>query len=168
MSWGLFLHVWDWILICFDCAGCKLWCWRAVWTSLWLRKGTLTKVICDSVVEMVWQHIIAHYSWLFLQKDEPDAFKELGTGNRIATWLFYVSKFFLNPSNDQGLIVKRLSNEHFFKRMHNFCHIMCWGFKKRSCHFFKYVMGITLSYYHTETYLNICKPDKVGALFVLA
>lgn len=25
------------------------------------------------------------------QKDEPDAFKELGTGNRIATWLFYVS-----------------------------------------------------------------------------
>lgn len=26
------------------------------------------------------------------QKDEPDAFKELGTGNRIATWLFYVSK----------------------------------------------------------------------------
>lgn len=27
------------------------------------------------------------------QKDEPDAFKELGTGNRIATWLFYVSTF---------------------------------------------------------------------------
>lgn len=27
------------------------------------------------------------------QKDEPDAFKELGTGNRIATWLFYVSIF---------------------------------------------------------------------------
>ena len=27
----------------------------------------------------------------YLQKDEPDAFKELGTGNRIATWLFYVS-----------------------------------------------------------------------------
>lgn len=26
-----------------------------------------------------------------VQKDEPDAFKELGTGNRIATWLFYVS-----------------------------------------------------------------------------
>uniref|UniRef100_A0A2K6LGT2 Prolyl 4-hydroxylase subunit alpha 1 n=1 Tax=Rhinopithecus bieti TaxID=61621 RepID=A0A2K6LGT2_RHIBE len=26
-----------------------------------------------------------------LQKDEPDAFKELGTGNRIATWLFYMS-----------------------------------------------------------------------------
>ena len=25
------------------------------------------------------------------QKDEPDAFKELGTGNRVATWLFYVS-----------------------------------------------------------------------------
>ncbi|XP_074531988.1 prolyl 4-hydroxylase subunit alpha-1b isoform X1 [Halichoeres trimaculatus] len=25
------------------------------------------------------------------QKDEPDAFKELGTGNRIATWLFYMS-----------------------------------------------------------------------------
>uniref|UniRef100_A0A8C0BPW4 Prolyl 4-hydroxylase subunit alpha-1 n=1 Tax=Buteo japonicus TaxID=224669 RepID=A0A8C0BPW4_9AVES len=24
-------------------------------------------------------------------KDEPDAFKELGTGNRIATWLFYMS-----------------------------------------------------------------------------
>lgn len=30
---------------------------------------------------------------LFPQKDEPDAFKELGTGNRIATWLFYVSIF---------------------------------------------------------------------------
>lgn len=34
-------------------------------------------------------------SWSFvflaLQKDEPDAFKELGTGNRIATWLFYMS-----------------------------------------------------------------------------
>lgn len=29
------------------------------------------------------------------QKDEPDAFKELGTGNRIATWLFYVSDKFL-------------------------------------------------------------------------
>uniref|UniRef100_A0A3B5A3K6 Prolyl 4-hydroxylase subunit alpha-1 n=1 Tax=Stegastes partitus TaxID=144197 RepID=A0A3B5A3K6_9TELE len=26
-----------------------------------------------------------------VQKDEPDAFKELGTGNRIATWLFYMS-----------------------------------------------------------------------------
>uniref|UniRef100_A0A8C8HQR9 procollagen-proline 4-dioxygenase n=1 Tax=Oncorhynchus tshawytscha TaxID=74940 RepID=A0A8C8HQR9_ONCTS len=26
-----------------------------------------------------------------LQKDEPDAFKELGTGNRIATWLIYMS-----------------------------------------------------------------------------
>lgn len=26
-----------------------------------------------------------------VQKDEPDAFKELGTGNRIATCLFYVS-----------------------------------------------------------------------------
>lgn len=25
------------------------------------------------------------------QKDEPDAFKELGTGNRVATWLFYMS-----------------------------------------------------------------------------
>ncbi|XP_010578208.1 PREDICTED: prolyl 4-hydroxylase subunit alpha-1 isoform X6 [Haliaeetus leucocephalus] len=25
------------------------------------------------------------------RKDEPDAFKELGTGNRIATWLFYMS-----------------------------------------------------------------------------
>ncbi|XP_059706966.1 prolyl 4-hydroxylase subunit alpha-1 isoform X2 [Haemorhous mexicanus] len=25
----------------------------------------------------------------FARKDEPDAFKELGTGNRIATWLFY-------------------------------------------------------------------------------
>lgn len=32
---------------------------------------------------------------LSLQKDEPDAFKELGTGNRIATWLFYVSQLFL-------------------------------------------------------------------------
>lgn len=30
------------------------------------------------------------------QKDEPDAFKELGTGNRIATWLFYVSTFVTN------------------------------------------------------------------------
>ncbi len=29
------------------------------------------------------------------QKDEPDAFKELGTGNRIATWLFYVSQLSL-------------------------------------------------------------------------
>uniref|UniRef100_A0A4W5MCG8 procollagen-proline 4-dioxygenase n=1 Tax=Hucho hucho TaxID=62062 RepID=A0A4W5MCG8_9TELE len=27
----------------------------------------------------------------FGRKDEPDAFKELGTGNRIATWLIYVS-----------------------------------------------------------------------------
>uniref|UniRef100_A0A2K6AU52 Prolyl 4-hydroxylase subunit alpha-1 n=1 Tax=Macaca nemestrina TaxID=9545 RepID=A0A2K6AU52_MACNE len=27
----------------------------------------------------------------FARKDEPDAFKELGTGNRIATWLFYMS-----------------------------------------------------------------------------
>lgn len=43
-----------------------------------------------------------HYNccWVFLQKDEPDAFKELGTGNRIATWLFYVSKFFLNTSDE--------------------------------------------------------------------
>lgn len=31
----------------------------------------------------------------YSQKDEPDAFKELGTGNRIATWLFYVSDIFL-------------------------------------------------------------------------
>ncbi|XP_027023756.1 prolyl 4-hydroxylase subunit alpha-1a isoform X2 [Tachysurus fulvidraco] len=30
-----------------------------------------------------------HYD--FGRKDEPDAFKELGTGNRIATWLFYMS-----------------------------------------------------------------------------
>lgn len=28
--------------------------------------------------------------WIF-QKDEPDAFEGLGTGNRIATWLLYVS-----------------------------------------------------------------------------
>ncbi|XP_076981056.1 prolyl 4-hydroxylase subunit alpha-1 isoform X1 [Tamandua tetradactyla] len=27
----------------------------------------------------------------FARKEEPDAFKELGTGNRIATWLFYMS-----------------------------------------------------------------------------
>ncbi|XP_006006516.1 prolyl 4-hydroxylase subunit alpha-1 isoform X3 [Latimeria chalumnae] len=27
----------------------------------------------------------------FGRKDEPDAFKELGTGNRMATWLFYMS-----------------------------------------------------------------------------
>ncbi|KAG5855382.1 hypothetical protein ANANG_G00048490 [Anguilla anguilla] len=27
----------------------------------------------------------------FGRKDEPDAFKDLGTGNRIATWLFYMS-----------------------------------------------------------------------------
>uniref|UniRef100_A0A672RS00 Prolyl 4-hydroxylase subunit alpha-1 n=2 Tax=Sinocyclocheilus grahami TaxID=75366 RepID=A0A672RS00_SINGR len=27
----------------------------------------------------------------FGRKDEPDAFKELGTGNRIATWLIYMS-----------------------------------------------------------------------------
>uniref|UniRef100_A0A6Q2XHN7 Prolyl 4-hydroxylase subunit alpha-1 n=1 Tax=Esox lucius TaxID=8010 RepID=A0A6Q2XHN7_ESOLU len=27
----------------------------------------------------------------FGRKDEPDAFKELGTGNRVATWLFYMS-----------------------------------------------------------------------------
>ncbi|XP_048194964.1 prolyl 4-hydroxylase subunit alpha-1 isoform X4 [Perognathus longimembris pacificus] len=27
----------------------------------------------------------------FARKDEPDAFRELGTGNRIATWLFYMS-----------------------------------------------------------------------------
>lgn len=33
-----------------------------------------------------------------LQKDEPDAFKELGTGNRIATWLFYVSLLLLESS----------------------------------------------------------------------
>ena len=31
------------------------------------------------------------YSLFCPQKDEPDAFRELGTGNRIATWLFYVS-----------------------------------------------------------------------------
>ncbi|XP_063046589.1 prolyl 4-hydroxylase subunit alpha-1a [Engraulis encrasicolus] len=30
-----------------------------------------------------------HYD--FGRKDEPDAFEELGTGNRIATWLFYMS-----------------------------------------------------------------------------
>lgn len=35
---------------------------------------------------------VSHHSHFFcIQKDEPDAFKELGTGNRIATWLFYVS-----------------------------------------------------------------------------
>lgn len=38
------------------------------------------------------------------QKDEPDAFKELGTGNRIATWLFYVSDTFL-PSVTAYLIL---------------------------------------------------------------
>uniref|UniRef100_A0A8C5A9I4 Prolyl 4-hydroxylase subunit alpha-1 n=1 Tax=Gadus morhua TaxID=8049 RepID=A0A8C5A9I4_GADMO len=27
----------------------------------------------------------------FGRKDEPDAFKELGTGNRVATWLFYMT-----------------------------------------------------------------------------
>uniref|UniRef100_A0A674MAN7 procollagen-proline 4-dioxygenase n=1 Tax=Takifugu rubripes TaxID=31033 RepID=A0A674MAN7_TAKRU len=31
-----------------------------------------------------------HYD--FGRKDEPDAFKELGTGNRIATWLLYMSE----------------------------------------------------------------------------
>jgi len=35
------------------------------------------------------------YTVSYKQKDEPDAFKELGTGNRIATWLFYVSKLTL-------------------------------------------------------------------------
>uniref|UniRef100_A0AAQ6A4L5 Prolyl 4-hydroxylase subunit alpha-1 n=1 Tax=Amphiprion ocellaris TaxID=80972 RepID=A0AAQ6A4L5_AMPOC len=30
-------------------------------------------------------------SYFKVVKDEPDAFKELGTGNRIATWLFYMS-----------------------------------------------------------------------------
>uniref|UniRef100_A0A8C9CDU5 Prolyl 4-hydroxylase subunit alpha-1 n=1 Tax=Phocoena sinus TaxID=42100 RepID=A0A8C9CDU5_PHOSS len=30
----------------------------------------------------------------FARKDEPDAFKELGTGNRIATWLFYGTAVF--------------------------------------------------------------------------
>lgn len=33
-----------------------------------------------------------------VQKDEPDAFKELGTGNRIATWLFYVSDHPFGPA----------------------------------------------------------------------
>ena len=27
----------------------------------------------------------------FIQREETNAFKDLGTGNRIATWLFYVS-----------------------------------------------------------------------------
>ena len=31
-----------------------------------------------------------HNSFLF-QREETNAFKDLGTGNRIATWLFYVS-----------------------------------------------------------------------------
>ncbi|XP_013913972.1 PREDICTED: prolyl 4-hydroxylase subunit alpha-1-like [Thamnophis sirtalis] len=39
----------------------------------------------------------------FGRKDEPDAFKELGTGNRIATWLFYGTAVFwynLFPSGE--------------------------------------------------------------------
>ncbi|XP_028424253.1 prolyl 4-hydroxylase subunit alpha-1 [Perca flavescens] len=31
----------------------------------------------------------------FRRKDEPDAFEELGTGNRIATWLLYVSNHYV-------------------------------------------------------------------------
>ncbi|CAF90979.1 unnamed protein product, partial [Tetraodon nigroviridis] len=38
----------------------------------------------------------------FGQKDEPDAFEELGTGNRIATWLLYVSAAVLRMSDVQA------------------------------------------------------------------
>lgn len=39
----------------------------------------------------------------YSQKDEPDAFKELGTGNRIATWLFYVSDIFLSCASAKNI-----------------------------------------------------------------
>lgn len=37
--------------------------------------------------------LINNQIWLFLQKEEANAFKSLGTGNRIATVLFYVSSY---------------------------------------------------------------------------
>lgn len=35
--------------------------------------------------------VLIDFTVVIFQKDEPDAFEELGTGNRIATWLLYVS-----------------------------------------------------------------------------
>lgn len=59
---------------------------------LWFTQGHLYK--CTIVV--IYGKILNRMVTLPPQKDEPDAFKELGTGNRVATWLFYVSKLFLN------------------------------------------------------------------------
>ncbi|PIO27648.1 hypothetical protein AB205_0217840, partial [Aquarana catesbeiana] len=38
----------------------------------------------------------------FGRKDEPDAFKELGTGNRVATWLFYPLVYGITECNYQS------------------------------------------------------------------
>lgn len=48
------------------------------------------------------------------QKDEPDAFKELGTGNRIATWLFYVSTLFIEGKTTVKVIFSssNITNTH--------------------------------------------------------
>lgn len=70
------------------------------------------------------------------QKDEPDAFKELGTGNRIATWLFYVSDTFLPsvtaysiPWNDLILLFFHcfLLKGHASEAATNFGVIHIWG-----------------------------------------
>lgn len=49
-------------------------------------------VIGSSIIK---NEMLVKPACFYSQKDEPDAFKELGTGNRIATWLFYVSDTFL-------------------------------------------------------------------------
>lgn len=79
------------------------------------------------------------------QKDEPDAFKELGTGNRIATWLFYVSDTFLPsvtaysiPWNDLILLFFHcfLLKGHASEAATNFGVINIWGggvFLSRLC-----------------------------------
>uniref|UniRef100_A0A8K9V8T0 Prolyl 4-hydroxylase, alpha polypeptide I b n=1 Tax=Oncorhynchus mykiss TaxID=8022 RepID=A0A8K9V8T0_ONCMY len=55
------------------------------------RIEDLTGLAMDTAEELqVICVCLCHFS-LSLQKDEPDAFKELGTGNSIATWLFYMS-----------------------------------------------------------------------------
>uniref|UniRef100_A0A8C8G6R4 Prolyl 4-hydroxylase subunit alpha-1 n=1 Tax=Oncorhynchus tshawytscha TaxID=74940 RepID=A0A8C8G6R4_ONCTS len=74
------------------------------------RISKVCVLVCVSLFEMVDSYIsnindltvalqVANYGvggqyephFDFGRKDEPDAFKELGTGNRIATWLFYMS-----------------------------------------------------------------------------
>ncbi|XP_057214475.1 prolyl 4-hydroxylase subunit alpha-1a [Triplophysa rosa] len=53
----------------------------------------------------------------FGRKDEPDAFKELGTGNRIATWLFYMSDVAAGGAtvfSDVGAAVKPMKGTAVF------------------------------------------------------